>query len=108
MAHAMVQVRQLDQAIAFYQKVLGLSLADRHSYEGHPARCIHGAGVPDDPRRRGSDGGAAALFRGANISSTTSTVSISPRSRQCPSRRGRSRSRSGPSRRHAPAAPWRH
>jgi catechol 2,3-dioxygenase-like lactoylglutathione lyase family enzyme len=33
-AHAMVQVRDLDKAIAFYTRELGLTLAERHSYEG--------------------------------------------------------------------------
>lgn len=34
LAHAMIQVRDLQGAIAFYQHVLGLDLAERHSYEG--------------------------------------------------------------------------
>lgn len=34
LAHAMIQVRDLEGAIAFYQGVLGLVLAERHSYEG--------------------------------------------------------------------------
>jgi lactoylglutathione lyase len=33
-AHAMVHVRNLDNAIAFYQHVLGLKLAERHTYKG--------------------------------------------------------------------------
>jgi len=33
-AHAMIQVRDLEKAIAFYKRVLGLSVAARHSYEG--------------------------------------------------------------------------
>lgn len=34
LAHAMIQVRDLEGAIAFYQHVLGLDLVDRHSYDG--------------------------------------------------------------------------
>ena len=34
LAHAMIQVRDLEGAIAFYQRVLGLSLAERHDYDG--------------------------------------------------------------------------
>ena len=34
LAHAMVQVRDLEGAIDFYQRVLGLALAERHSYDG--------------------------------------------------------------------------
>ena len=34
LAHAMIQVRDLEGAIAFYQHVLGLSLAERHDYDG--------------------------------------------------------------------------
>lgn len=44
LAHAMVQVRQLDQAIAFYERALGLSLVDRHSYEGAELAYLRGAG----------------------------------------------------------------
>ena len=33
-AHAMVQVRDLPAAIAFYERALGLIVADRHSYDG--------------------------------------------------------------------------
>lgn len=44
LAHAMVQVRQLDEAIAFYQTVLGLRLADRHSYEGAELAYLRGDG----------------------------------------------------------------
>lgn len=33
-AHAMIQVRDLERAITFYQQALGLTLAERHSYEG--------------------------------------------------------------------------
>jgi len=44
LAHAMVQVHQLDQAIAFYQLALGLSLADRHSYEGAELAYLRGDG----------------------------------------------------------------
>lgn len=32
--HAMIQVRDLDAAIAFYERVLGLRLVERHSYDG--------------------------------------------------------------------------
>ena len=34
LAHAMIQVCDLEGAIAFYQRVLGLSLAERHDYDG--------------------------------------------------------------------------
>lgn len=34
LAHAMIQVRDLEAAIAFYVRVLGLRLAERHSYDG--------------------------------------------------------------------------
>ena len=34
LAHAMIQVCDLEGAIAFYQRVLGLSLAERHNYNG--------------------------------------------------------------------------
>ena len=34
LAHAMIQVSDLEGAIAFYQRVLGLSLAERHDYDG--------------------------------------------------------------------------
>lgn len=34
LAHAMVQVRDLDAAIAFYERALGLAVVDRHAYEG--------------------------------------------------------------------------
>lgn len=34
LAHAMVQVRDLDTAIAFYTRVLDLVVAERHAYEG--------------------------------------------------------------------------
>jgi lactoylglutathione lyase len=34
LAHAMIQVRDLEGAIAFYQRALGLALAECHSYEG--------------------------------------------------------------------------
>lgn len=33
-AHAMIQVRDLEKAIVFYQHALGLSLVDRHIYDG--------------------------------------------------------------------------
>lgn len=33
-AHAMIQVRDLDGAIAFYQKALGMKVAERHVYDG--------------------------------------------------------------------------
>ena len=33
-AHAMIQVRDLERAVAFYQQALGLTLAERHSYDG--------------------------------------------------------------------------
>lgn len=42
LAHAMLQVRQLDEAIAFYQHVLGLSLVDRQSYEGAELAYLRG------------------------------------------------------------------
>lgn len=34
LAHAMIQVCDLEGAIAFYQRVLGLSLVERHNYDG--------------------------------------------------------------------------
>ena len=34
LAHAMIQVCDIEGAIAFYQRVLGLSLAERHDYDG--------------------------------------------------------------------------
>jgi len=34
LAHAMIQVRDLEGAIAFYQRVLDLALVERHSYDG--------------------------------------------------------------------------
>ncbi len=34
LAHAMIQVRDLGGAIAFYEDALGLHVADRHRYEG--------------------------------------------------------------------------
>jgi lactoylglutathione lyase len=34
LAHAMIQVRDLEAAIAFYERALGLQVAARHSYEG--------------------------------------------------------------------------
>jgi lactoylglutathione lyase len=33
-AHTMIQVRDIEAAIAFYRKALGFALADRHVYEG--------------------------------------------------------------------------
>lgn len=33
-AHAMIQVRDLDRAIAFYEQALELRVAERHRYEG--------------------------------------------------------------------------
>lgn len=33
-AHAMIQVRDIERSIAFYEQALGLRLAERHSYEG--------------------------------------------------------------------------
>lgn len=33
-AHAMIQVQDLERAIDFYDRVLGLSVAERHDYEG--------------------------------------------------------------------------
>lgn len=33
-AHAMIQVQDLERAMDFYQRVLGLVLADRHDYDG--------------------------------------------------------------------------
>lgn len=33
-AHAMIQVQDLERAIGFYGRVLGLSLAERHDYDG--------------------------------------------------------------------------
>jgi len=33
-AHAMIQVRDLDRAIAFYQQALGMRIAERHVYDG--------------------------------------------------------------------------
>lgn len=33
-AHAMIQVQDLERAIGFYGRVLGLSLAERHEYDG--------------------------------------------------------------------------
>lgn len=44
LAHTMLQVRQLDEAIAFYEHVLGLSLADRHSYESAELAYMRGDG----------------------------------------------------------------
>lgn len=34
LAHAMIQVRDLEAAIAFYEGVLGLIVVERHSYDG--------------------------------------------------------------------------
>jgi catechol 2,3-dioxygenase-like lactoylglutathione lyase family enzyme len=33
-AHAMIQVRDLENAITFYERVLGLSVIERHDYDG--------------------------------------------------------------------------
>ena len=33
-AHAMIQVRDLEKAIAFYRQALGLQVAERHVYDG--------------------------------------------------------------------------
>lgn len=44
LAHAMVQVQALDEAIAFYQRVLGLGLAERHSYDGAELVYLRGGG----------------------------------------------------------------
>ncbi len=33
-AHAMIQLRDLEAGIAFYQRALGLTVAERHDYEG--------------------------------------------------------------------------
>lgn len=34
LAHVMIQVRDLDRAINFYSSVFGLTVADRHDYDG--------------------------------------------------------------------------
>ena len=34
LAHAMIQVRDLEACIAFYEKALGMSVAERHDYDG--------------------------------------------------------------------------
>ena len=44
LAHAMIQVRELDRAIAFYQQALGLGLVDRHVYEGAELAYLRGEG----------------------------------------------------------------
>lgn len=44
LAHAMIQVRELDRAIAFYQKAMGLGLVDRHVYDGAELAYLRGAG----------------------------------------------------------------
>lgn len=45
LAHAMLQVRDLEKSITFYTRALGLELAERHRYEGAELaylRCSHG------------------------------------------------------------------
>lgn len=44
LAHAMIQVRELDRAIAFYQQALGLRLVDRHVYDSAELAYLRGAG----------------------------------------------------------------
>jgi len=44
-AHAMIQVRDLEAAIAFYQRALGLQIAERHSYEGASLAYLRAGGT---------------------------------------------------------------
>ena len=44
LAHAMVQVRDLDAAISFYARTLGLVLAERHAYDGASLAYLHAPG----------------------------------------------------------------